>query len=61
MIEDGETMPEYCPTDQMLADIGTKAFADNQFCYLRDQLNGYALVKKHHHTYSMLSYVVRGK
>ena len=61
MIEDGETMPEYCLTKEMLADIGTKAFADGQFCYLRDQLNGYALVKAHHPTYSMPSYVVGGK
>ncbi len=37
-------------TDNMLADIGTKAFADRQFWYLRDQMNGYALVKAHHPT-----------
>jgi hypothetical protein len=60
MIEDGETIPEYCFTKGMLADIGTKAFADKQFCYLRDQLNGYALVKAHHPSYSMPSYVVEG-
>ncbi len=58
MIEDGETFPEYIVTDKMLADIGTKAFIDKQFAYLQDQMNGYALVKKHHPTYSMPSYVV---
>jgi hypothetical protein len=61
MIEDGETFPEHCATDKMLADIGTKAFADKQFGYLRDQMNGYALVKEHHPTYSMPPYVVGGK
>ncbi len=62
MIEDGKTFfPEYCVTGEMLADIGTKAFADKQFSYLRDQMNGYALVKKHHPTYSISPYVVGGK
>ncbi len=41
----------------MLADIGTKALSDKQFCYLRDQLTGYALVKKHHPTYAIPAYV----
>ena len=58
MIEDGETFPEYIVTDKMLADIGTKAFIDKQFAYLRDQMNGYALVKKHHPTYAMPPYVL---
>ncbi len=61
MIEDGQTMPEYIATEDMLADIGTKALPDKQFCYLRDQLNGYALVRAHHPSYSMRSYVVGGK
>jgi hypothetical protein len=61
MIEDGETFPEYIITDEMLADIGTKAFVDKQFAFLRDQMNGYALVKKHHPSYPMPSFVMEGK
>jgi hypothetical protein len=61
MIEDGETFPEYIVTDKMLADIGTKAFIDKQFSYLRDQMNGYALVKKHHPSYPMPPFVVEEK
>ena len=57
-IEDGEVMPKYIRTEDMLADIGTKALPDKQFIYLRDQLNGYALVKKHHPSYPVPSYVM---
>jgi hypothetical protein len=57
-IEDGQIFPKYCKTEEMLADIGTKALSDKQFVYLRDRLTGYALVKKHHPTYSMPSYVL---
>jgi hypothetical protein len=56
-IEDGEVMPKYIKTEDMLADIGTKALPDKQFIYLRDQLNGYALVKRHHPTYALPAYV----
>jgi hypothetical protein len=56
-IEDGEIMPKYMRTEDMVADIGTKALPDKQFIYLRDQLNGYALVKRHHPTYVLPAYV----
>jgi hypothetical protein len=59
-VEDGETWPEYVYTD-MLADLGTKALADGQFVYLRDWMNGYALVKLHHPSYALPPYVSRGK
>ena len=49
-IEDGAVFPKYCVTAKMLADIGTKALPDAQFIYLRDLINGYSLVLKHHPT-----------
>jgi hypothetical protein len=49
-IEDGQILPEFKGTVEMLADIGTKALPDRQFAVLRDQLNGYSLVKRHHPT-----------
>jgi hypothetical protein len=60
-IEDGEVIPKYCMTARMLADIGTKALPDFQFAYLRDLINGYTLVARHHPTYPMPSYVTRDK
>ena len=60
-IEDGQIMPKYCKTEDMLADIGTKALSDKQFVYLRDRLTGYALVKRHHPTYAIPSYVLGEK
>ncbi len=51
-------MPKYCKTEEMLADIGTKALSGKQFVYLRDRLTGYALVKKHHPTYAIPAYVL---
>jgi hypothetical protein len=57
-IEDGQIIPVYIETGKMIADIGTKAFCDKQFAYLRDQLTGYSLVKLHHPTYALPSYVV---
>ncbi len=59
-IEDGEIMPKYLRTEEMVADIGTKALPDKQFVYLRDLLNGYALVKQHHPTYILPDYVGNG-
>jgi hypothetical protein len=35
--------------------------SDKQFIYLRDRLTGYALVKKHHPTYAIPSYVLGEK
>jgi hypothetical protein len=60
-IEDGQIMPKYCKTEEMVADIGTKALSDKQFAYLRDRLTGYALVKRHHPTYAIPSYVLGEK
>jgi hypothetical protein len=57
-IEDGQVVPIYCETGKMIADLGTKAFGDKQFAYLRDLLTGYSLVKKHHPTYELPSYIV---
>ena len=57
-IEDGQVIPIYCETGKMIADLGTKAFGDKQFAYLRDLLTGYSLVKEHHPTYELPSYNV---
>jgi hypothetical protein len=57
-VEDGQIMPVYIDTTRMIADIGTKAFGDKQFAYLRDLLTGYSLVKKHHATHKLPSYIV---
>jgi hypothetical protein len=57
-VEDGQVMPVYIDTTRMVADIGTKAFGDKQFAYLRDLLTGYSLVKKHHPSYKLPSYIV---
>ena len=56
-IEDGSVIPKYCVTARMLADLGTKALPDAQFAFLRDEINGYALVRQHHPTYPMPAYV----
>jgi hypothetical protein len=48
-------------TARMLADLGTKALPDSQFAYLRDEINGYALVRQHHPTYPLPAYVTRRK
>ena len=60
-IEDGEVVPKYCLTAKMLADIGTKALPDAQFAYLRDMINGYSLVQKHHPSYPLPPYVSKWK
>jgi hypothetical protein len=57
-IEDGNIVPKYLETAKMIADIGTKAFGDKQFAYLRDMLTGYSLVKEHHPSYSLPTYIV---
>jgi hypothetical protein len=44
-IEDQDVYLEYARTCEMLADIGTKALGARQFTYLRDLMNGYALVR----------------
>ena len=60
-IEDGEVVPEYIQTSLMLADIGTKALPEKQFAYLRDQMNGYALVLQHYPDFDCPAYVTREK
>ena len=42
----------------MVADIGTKALPDRQFMYLRDVMNGYAVIKHHHPAYPLPAYVM---
>jgi hypothetical protein len=60
-IEDHEVKPKYISTERMVADIGTKALSDDQFIYLRDQLNGYSLVKLNHPDYRLPEYVSKRK
>jgi hypothetical protein len=43
------------------ADIGTKALPDRQFAYLRDLMNGYAMIKVHHPSYPVPSYALERK
>jgi hypothetical protein len=50
-------MPKKIATEKMLADMGTKALYDDQFTYLRDQMNGYSLVKCNHPSYVLPAYV----
>ena len=57
-IEDGKVIPVHRDTGELWADLGTKALPDKQFAYLRDNMNGYSLVKKHHPTYSLPDYIV---
>jgi hypothetical protein len=57
-IEDSQILPVYIETGKMLADLGTKAFSDKQFAYLRDQMTGYSLVKAHHPSYALPAYIV---
>jgi hypothetical protein len=56
-IEDGQVVPKFKSSPEMLADMGTKALPDTQFAYLRDQMNGYSLVKKHHPSYCLPDFV----
>jgi hypothetical protein len=56
-VEDHQVKPVYVRTDEMVADLGTKALPDRQFAYLRDKMNGYALVKKNHPAYKVPEYV----
>jgi hypothetical protein len=45
-IEDGKVIPELVSTDDMVADIGTKALDVKRFQRLRDALTGYAKMHK---------------
>ena len=57
-VEDRKVIPIIKKTKEMLADIGTKALPDKQFAYLRDQINGYSLVKAAFPSYPMPKFVV---
>jgi hypothetical protein len=60
-IEDHELKPKYISMERMVADIGTKALSDDQFIYLRDQLNRYSLVMLNHPDYRLPAYVSKRK
>jgi hypothetical protein len=57
-IEDGIVKPVFEKSGLMLADLGTKSLPDSQFAFLRDQMNGYSLVKENHPSYVLPDYVV---
>ena len=59
-VEDQRVIPVLKNTTKMIADIGTKALPDGQFEYLRDEMNGYSLVKANHPSYELPSYVYNG-
>ena len=42
---DREIKLQYCKTLSMIADLGTKSLSTKQFVFLRDVMNGYALVR----------------
>ena len=44
-IVDQEVQLEYCPTEEMVADIGTKSLGKTKFAYFRDLLAGYGLTE----------------
>ena len=44
-IEDHEVVTEDTRTDELIADMGTKALPENPFVRYRDIMNGYSLVK----------------
>lgn len=48
----------FCSTTEMLADIGTKALGVMAFEYLRDLMNGYALVRLRYEGYEMPMMVI---
>ena len=56
-IEDHQVSTEYADTDNMLADIGTKALTVPKFPRFRDTMNGYALVKAKYPDLDLQDYV----
>ena len=44
-IVDQEVQLKHCSTEEMVADIGTKALSKSKFAYFRDLVNGYAVAK----------------
>ena len=59
-VEDGCVLPVLKHTTRMVVDIGTKALPDGQFEYLRDQMNGYSMVKSVYPSYELPSFVYNG-
>jgi hypothetical protein len=47
-IEDHEVVTEDTRTDELIADMGTKALPENPFARCRDMMNSYSLVKAAH-------------
>ena len=56
-IEDHQVKTKYCATDNMIADMGTKALSEIPFCTHRDAMNGYALVRASFPDLDLPSYV----
>ncbi len=56
-IEDHEVGVEYCMSDNMYADLGTKALGLPKFPRFRDTINGYALVKAAYPDLNLPDYV----
>ena len=44
-IVDQEVQLKHCPTEEMVADVGTKALSKSKFAYFRDLVTGYAVAK----------------
>ena len=59
-IEDHEVVTEDTRTDEMIADMGTKALTENPFVRYRDIMNGYSLVKAAYPDKKMSEYVYEG-
>ena len=59
-IEDHEVVTEDTRTDELIADMGTKALPENPFVRYRDVMNGYSLVKAAHPDKQMSEYVYEG-
>jgi hypothetical protein len=57
-LDDQQVVLRFCSTTDMLADIGTKALGVRAFEYLRDLMNGYALVRLRHKEYVMPAMVI---
>jgi hypothetical protein len=56
-IEDHEVGVEYCMSDNMAADLGTKALGLPKFPRFRDTINGYALIKAAYPDLNLPDYV----
>ena len=59
-IEDHEVVTEDTRTDELIADMGTKALPENPFVRYRDMMNGYSLVKAAYPDKQMSEYVYEG-